>query len=331
MIKQKTLYSLRDISIIPQISTSIESRSECDPFKYNIEGTLPDFLPIIAAPMSCVYSDGKTYKDFWENRINCIIPRTVDIKDRLELMETVFCAFSLSEASDILELTVPSKSTKYYVLIDMANGHMEKQINLGKKLKKKFGGSIVLMGGNIANPKTYLLYEKAGFDFCRVSVGCGSACLTSTNTGIHYPMASLISDIVDIKPKKYTCKIIADGGIRSYSDVIKCLALGVDYVMAGGIFTKAAINNSMIGADVIYYGMSTKMAQKEMGAEILKTSEGKFENLKKEYTLSGWAENMRDYLKSAMSYCDSRSLNEFREKAICQVISPNSSIKINDK
>ena len=40
---------------------------------------------------------------------------------------------------------------------------------------------------------------------------------------------------------------------------------------------------------------------------------------------------MEDYLKSAMSYCDSRDLTEFRKKAVCQVISPNSSKKINDK
>lgn len=331
MIENKTLYSLRDISVIPQVSTDIKSRSECNPYRKSIEGNQKDFLPIISAPMSCIFSDGKSFKDFWANGINCVIPRTFDTRERLKLMETVFCAFSLKEALDILELPVPPKSVKYHVLIDMANGHMEEQIELGAKLKGKFGSSIVLMGGNIANPETYLLYEGAGFDFCRVGIGGGNSCLTSTNTGIHYPMASLISDIHDLKPKKYTCKVIADGGIENYSDVIKCLALGADYVMCGGIFAKAALSESCIGANVLYYGMSTKLAQKEMGSDQLKTSEGKFENLRKEYTLSGWAENMRDYLRSAMSYCDSRTLDEFKNKATCQVISPNSSKKINDK
>ena len=158
-----------------------------------------------------------------------------------------------------------------------------------------------------------------------------SGCLTSTNTGVHYPMASLISDISDIRPKNYTCKVIADGGIEGYSDVIKCLALGADYVMCGGIFTKATIDVMSIGTEVKYYGMSTKLAQKEMGSKNFKTSEGKFEILDKEYTLSGWAENMRDYLKSAMSYCNSKTLDEFKNNAECQVISPNSSKKVNDK
>lgn len=330
MIKNKILYSLRDISVIPQVSTKIESRSECNPYKKSIEGNY-DFLPIISSPMSCVFSDGKTYKDFWDSKINCVIPRTFDTRERLELMKTVFCAFSLKEAEDILELPFPPKSIKYHVLIDMANGHMEKQIEIGRKLKSKFSHSIVLMGGNIANPQTYILYDKARFDFIRVGIGGGKSCLTSTNTGVHYPMASLISDISDIRPKNYTCKVIADGGIEGYSDVIKCLALGADYVMCGGIFTKAALNEKAIGTEVKYYGMSTKLAQKEMGSKNLKTSEGKFEILDKEYTLSGWAENMSDYLKSAMSYCNSRTLEEFRNNAECQVISPNSSKKVNDK
>ena len=92
-----------------------------------------------------------------------------------------------------------------------------------------------------------------------------SGCLTSTNTGIHYPMASLISDISDIRPKNYKCKVVADGGIGTYSEVIKCLALGADYVMAGGIFTKATVDEDKLGSEVMYYGMSTKLAQKEMG------------------------------------------------------------------
>ena len=125
--------------------------------------------------------------------------------------------------------------------------------------------------------------------------------------------------------------MIADGGIGTYSEVIKCLALGADYVMCGGIFTKATIDEKKIGSETIYYGMSTKLAQKEMGATELKTSEGKFKTVQKEYTLQGWACNMEDYLKSAMSYCDSKNLQEFRKKAVCQVISPNSSKKINDK
>ena len=188
------------------------------------------------------------------------------------------------------------------------------------------------MGGNIGNPQTYLLYDRAGFDFLRVGVGSGNGCLTSTNTSIHYPYASLISEISEIKERFHShCKIIADGGMSGYSDIIKSLALGADYVMCGRIFAQAAKSNEQVGDALVYRGMSTKEAQLAMGNKVLKTAEGRSVNITKQYTLRGWIENFDSYLRSAMSYCDARTLKEFREKAVCHVISPNASSQINDK
>ena len=158
-------------------------------------------------------------------------------------------------------------------------------------------------------------------------------CLTSTSTAIHFPYASLISEISEMKYRYHShCKIIADGGMESFSDIIKSLALGADYVMCGKIFAQAAKTPEEVGKALTYRGMSTKAAQAGMGNRgTLKTSEGKSIEVVKEYTLSGWTENFDSYLRSAMSYCDSRNLKEFREKAICQVISPNASSQINNK
>jgi GMP reductase len=67
---------------------------------------------------------------------------------------------------------------------------------------------------------------------------CG--CLTTQQTGIGYPMASLIKETYDLSCTMHNCaKIVADGGFKKYSDVIKALALGADYVMLGSIFNKA--------------------------------------------------------------------------------------------
>ena len=207
---------------------------------------------------------------------------------------------------------------------------MEEEINVGKLVKETF--NCKLMGGNIGNPYTYLLYDQAGFDFLRAGIGDGAGCLTSCQLGTSYPYASLISEISELKYRYHShCKIIADGGMNSYSDIIKCLALGADYVMCGKLLAQAALDGESVGSDFVYRGMSTKSAQKDMGATKLKTAEGRTLQLKKEYTLSGWIENFDSYLRSAMSYSDSRDLKEFREKAVCQVISPNSSYKINNK
>lgn len=176
------------------------------------------------------------------------------------------------------------------------------------------------MGGNIANPKTYKLYDKAGFDYLRVGIGGGAGCITSTQTGIHYPMGSLINDTFQVKREcSGNTKIIADGGISTFSAVIKCLALGADYVMMGSTFGKALEAAGPVlreyygeyyeslpeSIDITrgekfyreYYGMSTKRAQAEIlgksietvDREKLKTSEGKSVVLEIEYTLAGWA------------------------------------------
>lgn len=327
MLKKKTLYSLNDISVVPSIVSTILSRKECDPLRPGLIDGIKNF-PLIVAPMSCI---DIPESEFIENKINYIVPRTVDFNSRLILCKTSFCAFSMTEAETILGM--PRINEKIYVLIDIANGHMSAQVELIRKLKKKHGKNIVLMGGNIANPRTYLEYDKAGCDFVRVGIGGGDGCLTSTQTSIHYPMASLLSDIQRLRKFRpwCKCKVIADGGISCYSDIIKCLVLGADYVMCGKLFAKACVEKEDIGKEFQYYGMSTKKAQKEMGNTKLKTSEGRERTLEKEYTLSGWVENFNDYLRSAMSYCDSRTLDEFKKKAMCQVISPNSSYKINNK
>lgn len=333
------LYSLEDITIVSSIVTDIRSRKQCNPYRKGIEGQ-PDFLPIIASPMQNVVSEEK-WPFFWDCGISCIIPRTIPdgytkeswLDKRLDLCEKVTCAFGLQEVEDCFLKNQRDLNKKYFVLIDIANGTMRAEIDMGKSLKELYGDNIILMGGNISNPETYLLYDSAGFDFLRCSVGTGSMCLSSVQTGINYPMASLIDSISEIK-YRYSghCKIVADGGLKNYRDIIKCLALGADYCMLGGQIARAAVlPDECVGDKVVFAGMSTKIMQAKMGNTTLKTSEGKISEIEKEYTLIGWKENFMDYLRSSMSYCDAHNLREFREKAICQVISPNSSSQISSK
>lgn len=327
MLKEKTLYSLSDITIVPAVLTNIKSRSECNPFRKSIL-EIYGYYPLITAPMDFVRIDN--IHEFENVGISIIVPRTVSFEERVRLMENYFCAFSLKECRDIIDSDIVSYTQ--HILIDIANGTMEEEINVGKALKERFGLGLFLMGGNIGNPATYLLYDAAGFDFLRVGIGDGAGCLTSKQLGVSYPYASLISEISELKYRFHShCKIIADGGMNSYSDIIKCLALGADYVMCGKLLAQAALEGENIGDEFIYRGMSTKSAQKDMGSTKLKTAEGRTLHLTKQYTLKGWVENFDSYLRSAMSYCDARDLVEFRQKAVCQVISPNASYKINDK
>lgn len=67
-----------------------------------------------------------------------------------------------------------------------------------------------------------------------------------------------------------------------------------------------------------FYGQSTKIAQALIASantqtlKNLKTSEGLFKYQKVEYCLTKWVENEIDYLRSAMSYTNSRTLEEYK-------------------
>jgi IMP dehydrogenase/GMP reductase len=153
-------------------------------------------------------------------------------------------------------------------------------------------------------------------------------------------MASLIAEVFEIS-KRLTkpAKIVADGGFKKYADIIKALALGADYVMLGSILNKCvescgktfikgqgrpieisnaeAINHFKmgdLGESVIikeFRGMSTKEVQKKWGNEVLKTSEGVVRHRPVEYTLERWVDNFESYLRSAMSYVNAKTLDEF--------------------
>ena len=165
-----------------------------------------------------------------------------------------------------------------------------------------------------------------------------SACTTSANVAVHYPMASLISECYKIsKEFEKPTKIIADGGFKNYSDILKALALGASYVMIGSLFNKTLescsdtfidtgnrvgerfqkVNNPLelyvegVTLYKYYRGMSTKEVQKDWNRVELKTGEGISKYNMVECTLGGWCENFSDYLKSVMSYTNSLSLLQY--------------------
>lgn len=313
-------YGFDDFSIIPRKKTYIKSRSECNIYK-------DDMLPIFTAPMGAVIDDNN-YVTFNDHKVNTIIPLTVDLDKRLELATKTFVSLDLKEFEDFIKKHSLKVSKVYYICVDVANGHMDHMIDLCAKAKEKFGGFIRIITGNIANPDTYFDYAKAGIDGIRCSIGTGSACLTASNTGCYMSMPSLIAGCNNNKMEviksiqsgdriyKSIPFIIADGGLNRYDKIIKILALGADYVMLGGVFAKCAEACSVKDGVVEYYGMSTKRVQKMRNRAILKTSEGIEYKVNTEYSLAQWIENFADYLRSAMSYTDSKDLEEFKN---CQI------------
>ena len=62
----------------------------------------------------------------------------------------------------------------------------------------------------------------------------------------------------------------------------------------------------------LYYGMSTKLAQRKTGGKGNVTAEGIAKPIPVEYPISKWADNMASYMRSCMSYTGCRTIEEMR-------------------
>ncbi len=257
MFKTNTRYGYNDVMIQPAVVSDIEHRSECNPY---IEDGM---LPIFTAPMSTVV-DTQNYDLFYENHLFAILPRNIDWEIRKEwIYKGKWVAVSLGEFEDFIckedNFRQCPNDYRLRIVIDVANGHMKKIFKLSCIAKSIHGNRLEIMSGNIANPETYNKYCEAYIDYVRVGIGGGAGCITSSNTGIHDGIASLLYDINSTKTYRkrtgrFYTKVIADGGIRGYSDVIKALALGADYVMIGSLLAQTVesaapiYKKNMIGA-----------------------------------------------------------------------------------
>lgn len=360
MKQMKQLCDFDDLLIQPVTLSNISSRKQVNP-KYD-----NNHLPLMTAPMDTVISKDNL-SIFKDNGIIPILPRVkIPLDNYYKYYDfNNFLSYSIDNFFDIFidyYIYIPNNK-KVYALIDIANGHMDKLYYYAETAKKIYGDKLVLMVGNVANPKTFKKYCKIGVDYVRIGIGNGNGCLTTVQTGVGYSLPNLIKECYDIKvngnfwtnlwslirfkgKKQYNTKIVADGGFKKYADIIKGLGLGADYIMIGSIFNKSlesagdttdkdgnvidqysqdAIDKFNVGIPLYktYRGMSTKEVQKDWGKSDLTTSEGIVRTQMVEYTLNGWVDNFVSYLRSAMSYTGKKELRHFIGGAKFNLITQN--------
>lgn len=353
--KVQELLELSDITLIPcPINNGWRG---CENLNYltrdRISGAIPDSLPIFTSPMNSVV-DEKNWKIWYNSKINTVIPRTTDLETRLGWTQYTFCAFSFDEVKTIfLDQDRRNIQQQFKVCLDVGNGHDSWILELADKLKSIYGKQIILMGGNIENPESYVNYSKAGFDFIRLGMTSGSLVMRE-KFGFNYPMASLILDTCEVREKSKSIgirpiNIIADGGINSYTDIIKCIALGADYVMmgrelvkileaAGTVYNKQRTSEGIEKVEEIL--RSTDLTEKELkdlnlvrlysGNTTLDTqmvrggysSLGEISNPKivdskcvwvpVTRRLDSWLDDFREHIKYSFMMSNSRSWQEFK-------------------
>ncbi len=334
-------FALDDIVLVQETMSNINSRMEI------ITKDIIGKLPIMIAPMDSVINDDNA-KLFKEHGLITFSIRKPELnkvfyKDVYFIGNNLYDYTSIS-LQQLIEINETNNIIYTGILVDIAHGGLQLLFDNVKIFKEKYK-NVPIVVGNVANPETYRKWCEilTNIDSIRCSIGIGSACTSAANTGIFYPMGSLIKEIYDIsKTMENTPKIIADGGVKNFDEINKLINLGADYVMCGNIFAKSleacgdvywkGINVTKFKEFFFkhkfklyrrYRGMSTKEVQKNMGKKELRTSEGISFNIDIKYKLETWVDNFDNYLKSAMSYSNCRTLKEFKGKQSFIMITMN--------
>lgn len=214
-----------------------------------------------------------------------------------------------------------------FIVIDAAHGHSAGVMNCVKQLKQALP-DLKVIAGNVASKEAVRDLHALGADGLRVGIGAGSICTTRIVAGVGVPQLTAVLDCCD-EAQKLGIPTIADGGIRSSGDVVKCMAAGSTCVMMGNMF--AGCEESPGETEIyrnraykVYRGMGSISAMKQGssdryfqvkeagGAYVPEGVEGR---VPFKGSLADTMEQIIGGLRSGMGYLGANTITELREIA----------------
>lgn len=192
--------------------------------------------------------------------------------------------------------------------VDIAHAHSKQMGKMVKHLKREFPETFVI-SGNVATYGGADYLASVGADCVKVGVGAGSVCTTREVTGFGVPQLTAILDC-----SRIDVPIIADGGLRKSSDVVKALAAGATMVMLGGML---AGTEEALGGNA-YRGMASVEARNDYfrATSGYRVAEGTSTIVSSKGPVEKVVEDIIGGLKSGMSYAGASDLSELRRKAV---------------
>jgi IMP dehydrogenase len=213
------------------------------------------------------------------------------------------------------------------IVVDTAHGHSDNVLRTVEAIRRRW--DIDIIAGNVATEEGAAALVRAGADAVKVGIGPGSICTTRVVTGVGMPQITAIMnacracDDADVP-------VIADGGIRQSGDIAKALAAGASSVMLGSLF--AGLDESpgelilhrgrhfktyrgMGSEGAMAAGSSDRYAQGNIKESRKFVPEGVEGRVAYRGALGDFVYQMVGGLRSAMGYCGSRTLDEFRRNS----------------
>jgi IMP dehydrogenase len=214
-----------------------------------------------------------------------------------------------------------------FVVIDAAHGHSVGVMSCLQMLKRKLP-NLMVVAGNVASSQGVKDLHNLGADALRIGIGAGSICTTRVVAGVGVPQFTAVMDCAQTA-RELGIPTIADGGIRSSGDIVKCLAAGADSVMMGNMFAGCdespgemeifrnrayKVYRGMGSVGAMKQGSSDRYMQvKEAGGVIV--PEGVEGRVPYKGPLADTVSQLVGGLRSGMGYVGATDLVDLREKA----------------
>lgn len=226
--------------------------------------------------------------------------------------------------------------------IDSSDGFSEYQKNTIEYIKKNFGENVKVGAGNVVDRDGFLYLAEAGADFVKVGVGGGSICITREQKGIGRGQATSLIEVAAARDEYFEktgmyVPICSDGGIVQDYHMVLALAMGADFLMMGRYFARfdeSPTRKLMVNGNYMkeYWGEGSNRARNWQRYDM-----GGSENLKFEEGVDSfvpYAGKLKDNLnitigkiKSTMSSCGVKDLNDLKQNAKITLVSSTSIIE----
>ncbi len=302
-------------TIVSRLNTRIQTQLGRDVYK----------TPFIPANMDSVIGS-KLANICSERGAPIIFHRFAPIEDQLRWVVAypeAYMSLGVQESASNLEKLYEAGCRRF--CIDIAHGHSQVVLDAIKKIKELDKENQVI-AGNVCTYNGVMDLAKAGADIVKVGVGPGAACITRMMTGFGVPQFSAIRECSYAKNDLFNGKnikvhLIADGGIKNPRDAVIALAAGADVVMMGSIFARtfeSAAPKQEFGEKTYgrYRGQaSSEFMNEYFGDTKKRQAEGVAFDVEITKSAVDVFEEYEGGLRSALTYCGTDNLNDFKKNA----------------
>ncbi|MDC0357573.1 IMP dehydrogenase [Oligoflexia bacterium] len=229
------------------------------------------------------------------------------------------------------------------VCVDIANGTNEIGLRSLRVIKKEFGDTLKLGGGNVATFDQARVLVEHGVDLIKAGIGSGSMCITPIKTGMGKPLITTILEVA-AAARPHGVSVMADQAIREPGEVVKAMVAGANAgAMMGGLYARSEEAAGEIfteyemedgqqvireghpvirGRYRIYAGEASNHARERRGMKSDQVAEGAQDRVPVQYSVEEFHDEVTGSMQSAMTYGNIRVASSLDQCRLV-VVSPS--------